>query len=236
MKFLLFIVLLWGLSLFAFAAELPPRIEISYLIKTDLGNGKLNETFEIIQESNRYRYSITSDARPSGLLKLIKPGSIVRDSKGTITKLGLLPQRFSDQRSQKLPSIAIFDWDNKMLTLQRKGEEEQKSLPVGTQDRLSLPYSFMFSPLNASHIDMHETDGHSLTLARYTVNQEILETPLGKLETIVLTKQQEKDNKVDRKIWLATAHHMLPVRIIATEKNGLELEQIVTKISYPYEH
>ncbi len=236
MKFLSSIILLWGFCFPAIAVDLPPRIEISYLVKADIGHGELNETLEIKQESDTYNYRISSEARPSGMLKLIKPGSIVRDSKGVITKTGLQPHRFSDQRNEKLPSIAIFDWKNNLLTLQRKGKEDQAPLPSGTQDRLSLSYNFMFSPLTKNYIDTHETDGRDLTSARYTVDKEILKTPLGELETVVLTKQLEKNNQLDRKIWLATDYHMLPVRIIATEKNGLEFEQIVTKITYPCDH
>ena len=40
---------------------------------------------------------------------------------------------------------------------------------------------------------------------------------MGKLETIVLTKQMEKEGHRDKKIWLAVDHHMLPVRIVAAE-------------------
>lgn len=71
-------------------------------------------------------------------------------------------------------------------------------------------------------------------MVRYAVDKEILKTPIGELETIVLTMQQEKNNKLKRKIWLATAHHMLPVRIVAIEKDGLELEKMVTNINLSY--
>ena len=55
---------------------------------------------------------------------------------------------------------------------------------------------------------------------------------MGKLETIVLTKQKGNDGERDKKIWLAIDHHMLPVRILATEKMGIVTDQVVTKINY----
>lgn len=233
MKFLLSIALFIGLNPLLWANDLPPRVEIKYKIITELGEGELNEVFEIFQDSQSFRYSITSNARPVGVLKLIKPGSIVRDSQGVITDTGLVPQQFTDQRNEDPPSIAKFDWENNLLMLRHKDEKKQEPLPAGTQDRLSLPYSFIFAtPLKQKKIKMYETDGRTLNVADYTVNKEVLETPLGQLDTIVLTRQPTIDDKIDRKMWLAIAHHMLPVRIIAREESGLKLEQIVTKINY----
>ena len=142
------------------------------------------------------------------------------------------PSRFSDQHGKKVPKVAIFDWNKKLLTLQHKGREEQKTLPADAQDRLSILYSFMFSPLSGKVVNLHETDGKKLELVRYAVGKETLDTPMGKLETIVLTKQKGNDGERDKKIWLAIDHHMLPVRILATEKMGIVTDQVVTKINY----
>ena len=234
MKILLPIILLWGFSFSTLATDLPSRIDISYAVKTGIGNGELNETMKIEQRNGTNQYHITSEARPSGIIKLIKPGSILRNSLGSITKLGLQPIRFSDQRNDKQPSVAIFDWENNLLTLQYENDEKHRPLPDGTLDRLSFSYSFMFSPLSGKFIDIHITDGRNLELIRYAVEEEVLETPIGTLETIVLTMQRKKNDKLERKIWLATTHHMLPVRIISVEKDGLELEKMVTNINLSY--
>lgn len=236
MKFLsvvLSVTLFWGLSFAAFTADLPARVDISYSITSGALQGEVNDTLEIRRGSGARSYAISSEARAKGLLALTQPDPVVLDSEGIITEKGLLrPGRFSDQHGKKLPKIAIFDWNKKLLTLQHKGREEQKTLPAEAQDRLSLLYSFMFSPLSGKVITVHETDGKRLELTQYAVDKEILETPMGKLETIVLTKQTENDGKRDKKIWLAVDHHMLPVRIVATQKIGLVTDQIVTKISY----
>ena len=92
-----------------------------------------------------------------------------------------------------MPKIAIFDWNKKSLTLQYKGREEQRPLPADAQDKLSLQYSFMFSPVPGKVvIQLHETDGKRLEPVRYAVGKETLDTPMGKLETIVLTKQLDE--------------------------------------------
>ena len=234
MKFLFAFLLLLGFSFSVFATDLPMRVDISFDVKTGMGNGELNETLKIKKTGDLLGYHIVSEARASGIFKLIRPGSIVRDSRGIITQQGLQPSHFSDQRGKKIPSNAIFNWEKDLLVIRHKGKEKQKVLPAGTLDRLSFLYNFMFTPLNGEFVDVHVTDGRHLQQVRYAIAEETLDTPIGKLETIVLTKQSEKDDKLKRKVWLATNHHMLPVRIISTEKDGLELEKIVTGINLSY--
>lgn len=230
MRFLA-IALFWGLNFSVLADGLPTRVDISYSIRSGAMEGEANDTLEIRQENDTRSYAISSAIRAIGLLALVQSGNILRDSVGIITKQGLQPGRFSDQRRDKLPRIAIFDWEKNLLTINNRGNEQQAPLPAGTQDRLSLLYSFAFSTPPNGAVDVHETDGRSLRLIRYIVDRETLDTPLGKLDTIVLTKRLEEDDRLERKIWLAPAYYMLPVRIVATE-SGLLLDQMVTKISY----
>ncbi len=234
MKILIIILLLLGLNSLALATDLPTRIDISYQVSTDVGHGELHETMIIKQENGIHRYHLTSKARATGILKLVKPGSIARDSQGTITEFGLQPERFSDKRGKKIPSTAVLDWQNNLLRIQHKGQERITPLPEGTLDRLSFSYNFMFSPPAGDIIEVSITDGRNLRQIKYTVDKELLATPIGELDTIVLTKQLIGDDKRKRKIWFAITHHMLPVRIISTEKSGLELEKMVSEINMNY--
>ena len=227
-------LIFFGVSLFpVFAADLPSRVDITYSITSGSLEGEVKDTVEIKKTNHARSYSINSEGRAKGLLALTQPDSVVRDSEGTVTVQGSLrPSRFSDQHGNRPPKVAIFDWDNKLLTLQHKRGEEQKPLPADAQDRLSLLYSFMFSPVAGKVVNLHETDGRRLESVRYAVGKETLDTPMGKLETIVLTKQLEDNSGRDKKIWLAVDHHMIPVRIISHEKLGIVTDQMVTGISY----
>ncbi len=231
MKFLAPLFLLWGLSFSSFADNLPRHIDINYSVKTGIGQGELRESVKITQEESSHRYHITSEAQAVGIMKIIKPGSITRNSEGLIIENGLKPTLFSDQRGSNNPSFARFDWKNNSITLHHDGEEIQKPLPTGTLDRLSLSYSFMFTLPPEEYLDVHITDGRGLELTRYTIQEEKLITPIGKLDTIVLTKQPTGNNKARRKIWLAPDHYMLPVRIVATEEDGLKIEKMVSEIT-----
>lgn len=241
MRFL-FLALLSGAVFFAFPAfsacaacgtEVPSQVDISYSVTSGSLEADMNDTLKITQENGERRYSLYSEGKAKGLLALTQPDSLVRDSEGIITTQGTLrPERFSDQHGNKVPKVAIFDWGKKLITLQHKRGEEQKALPADAQDKLSLLYSFMFTSAPGKMVNLHETDGKHLEPVCYAVSKETLDTPMGKLETIVLTKQLEKEGDRDKKIWLAVDHHMLPVRVVATEKIGIVTDQMVTKISY----
>ena len=238
MKLLPLILLLWIFNFSVMATEMPSRIDISYAVTTDLGEGEINEVMEIKHGSDSHSYRINSEAQATGIYKIIEPGSIVRHSEGVITKRGLRPSRAFEKRGKKEPSVAEFDWKNHVVRLEHKGQQHQEKLPEGTLDRLSLSYSFMFTPLPKHHVDIYVTDGHSLKLSRYTITREKLHTPIGELETIALTRQDGKNAKIKRKLWLAPNNHMLPVRIVSIEEDGRQLEKIVTgiNISYKAEH
>ena len=234
MKFLLSILLLWILSFSVSATEIPSRIEISYAVSTDIGQGEINEVMEIKHINGGHSYTINSEAQASGVFKIIEPNSIVRHSEGTITKQGLRPTRAYEKRGKKEPGLAVFDWKNHVITLQHKGHQVQEKLPEGTLDRLSLSYNFMFAPLPEHHLDRYVTNGHSLQLSHYKVTEEVISTPIGKMKTVVLTRQEEKNSKLKRKLWLALNNHMLPVRIVSVEDNGREIDKIVTGINISY--
>ncbi len=235
MKFLPSILLLWILSFSVLATEIPSRIEISYSVKTDVGEGEITEVMEVKKHTDDvYRYTINSKAQATGVYKLIEPNSIVRRSEGIITKQGLQPFRAYEKRGKKEPSLAIFDWRNHIITLQHEGQAAQEKLPEGTLDRLSLSYNFIFTEPPEHHVERHVTNDLTLRLSRYTVTEEILDTPIGKVETIVLTRQEEKNSKLKRKLWLALNNHMLPVRIISVEDNGREIDKLVTGINISY--
>ncbi len=238
--FLILLVLGYG-TLTASAqatTEKPSRIHISYSVKTGIGHGELNEVIDIDRKNENHTFIITSNAQATGVFKVIKPGSILRKSSGHVTDKGLQPEYYSDQRADNEPSLALFDWKNQVITLKHEGQETRQPLVTGTMDRLSLSYNFIFTPLDSIQtgkiLDFHVTDGRSLQLMQFEVSHENLDTPLGKLETIVLTKLFSPDDKMQRKIWLAPAYLMIPVRIQSIENDGLEVVKMVDNISLDY--
>lgn len=235
MRSLLVILLLW-LPGFVWATDIPSRIEISYIVSTDIGEGEINEVLEIDHSEDELRYRIDSVARATGIYRLLEPNSIVRHSEGVITEHGLKPSRAYEKRGKKGPSLAEFDWKNHIIVLNHRGHQLQERLPHGTLDRLSLSYNYMFATLPKHHVERYVTNGRDLQLSQYKITEETLTTPIGEMKTIVLTRIEEKGSrlKLKRKIWLALNNHMIPVRIMSVEENGREIEKMVTGINIMY--
>lgn len=219
------------------------RIHISYTVTTGIGNGELSEIVDITQKADAHTFNISSNAQATGIFKVIKPGHIIRSSRGLITDKGLQPDYYSDQRADKTPSLALFDWGKKVLTLRHEGKETNEPLATDTLDRLSLSYHFIFMPYQEAQDEIqtgklfkvHVTDGRSTQLMRFKISNEKLNTPLGRLDTFVLTKLYDPDDSIQRKIWLAPDYHMIPVRIQSVEKDGLEVDKMIAEINLDYD-
>lgn len=215
-------------ALQAGAAEPLTRVEIVYNVGSLLGDATVTETLE----TKGHSYSIVSDTVADGLLALVYHGKIERTSRGIVTPQGLRPSEFRDERTGRPLVVARFDWDKKTLTLDDGGSQDTVKLPADTYDRLSFPYSFAFRPAPAKALRFFMTDGKHLSDYHYLVaGTTTLATPLGNLETLHLVEQHAQGERW-AEIWLAPKYHMLPVRILFTDKDGGTLDQVATKIRY----
>jgi hypothetical protein len=177
---------------------------------------------------NAGRYTLTSTAKPLGLLAVFKPGKIFIHSNGMIAPQGLKPLQFSYQRegdSQK-DSHADFDWKNRQLSLNHDGQHTRLDLPSGAQDRLSAMYQFMFLHLNSQHtLDFPMTNGSKLDHYHYIIAAgSPFNSSAGRFDTLYLDSQA-KTGETRSQIWLATARYNLPCRLIITDPDGGKLTQ-----------
>jgi hypothetical protein len=211
---------------------LPARAELRYtLIK---GNDGLN-VGKVVQTWNRVgdAYTLTSTAEATGLFSLFVSGQHVQVSKGKIVAAGLQPETFSMQRgSAEKRDAARFDWAGQTLHLNSEGRESTAKLATGVLDMLSFVYQFAFSLPESGDIRIDLTNGRKLDSYRYRiVAEESLETPLGSLKTVHLTKLHDPDEEATE-IWLGMDYHYLPVKIRQIDKKGDSAEQVITEIRY----
>lgn len=213
----------------AFPAGLPHHVTINFdLSRNGMAFAKVQETLTRQGAS----YSITSEARLSGLFTLVNDGSVRRSSRGAVTADGLRPEEFRDERTGRQPFVARFNWEEKRLTLEHQGAREQLALDPNTHDRLSLAYTFAFHPVDPGQMQVFVTDGRKVSDYRYTfAGKETVTIPMGKVEALHLVREREPSGR-GGEIWLATQHHLLPVRIRVIEKDGSVLEQAATRITY----
>jgi len=222
--------LLISLAGAANAAPLPARVELSYdMLKDGTSVAQISRTLR--HEGGGYE--ATESWQPRGLYRLL--GGARRTSRGLAGPEGLRPVEFTDERTGRPTARAHFDWSAKTLTMQYRDPPQTLPLPAHPQDRLSFLLAFVFSPPGAQPIAFDVADGGSVSHYVFEVaRHERVATPAGEFETVKLVRR--KDGPEDRRsteIWLAPERWYVPVRIVATEKDGSRIEQVVSRIAAP---
>ena len=228
MRRLFFVLLL--LAGPALAAMPPQRVQMDFAVNA--GTVHLGEGRDVLVHDTR-QYSVISESKTVGLAAFFYKMNIRREARGLITKNGLLPQHFEENRSRKSKRSADFDWDAKRVTLTDGSESETLPLQENTFDQTSFAYAFAFRPPGNEILPVHLTDGRRISDYKYQiVGNEKLKTPLGDLQTVHFRKVLEGDDKRGFEVWLAVDHYYLPVQIRFIEKDGTVLDSTVTAISY----
>jgi len=213
-------------------ASPPASVTASYdVYQNGLPVAVVQEAFE----KDGARYRIVSESNPAGLLALFVRTRIKMHSSGAVTPAGLRPEQFDygrlDDASKNVS--AAFDWRAGQVRLTFDGRSEIIALPQDTQDRVSLMYQFMFLPAEKlSDLDFHMTNGKKIEPYRYRLaGTELIDTPLGKLNTLRLVKQREPDDNAVE-VWLAPDRNFFPVRLLILENDGSKFEQVITRLEF----
>ena len=207
------------------------RIEAEFEVRRGNDTAAAGVTKVLFNLDKNKRYTLLSQTEAKGLVSLFF-SNLLQKSEGTVTDAGLRPDFYSYQYggiSAKKLQTASFNWENSMLTLRNVKGESSTKLTEGTQDFLSFMYQFMYTPpLNNLQITM--TNGKKLRTYDYSFEgEETIPSKLGELNTIHLLKSSADDEKTE--LWLATDYQYLPVKIRKTEKDGMVIEQLISKLS-----
>ncbi len=213
-------------------ASPPASITASYeVFRNGLPVAVVQEAFE----NSGTKYRIVSESNPTGLLALFVRTKIRIHSSGAVTAAGLRPEQFDygrlDDASKNVS--AAFDWRARQLHLTFDGRNETIALPPDTQDRVSLMYQFMFLPAEKfGDLAFNMTNGKKIEPYRYHLaGTELIDTPLGKLNTLRLVKQREADDNAVE-VWLAPERNFFPVRLLILENDGSKFEQVITRLEF----
>lgn len=208
------------------AAPAPPRqMNLVYdLYRNGHKLGQVVDTFT----RNGSRYTLTSETRANGPLKILWPGSIRLESSGVVTPQGLRPELFQHARSDAPEKLATarLDWTARNIAYRYKGEAwTAPDLKSGAQDQLSQLYQFMFAPKLPKDYALQVVSGRDLKDYRYARRDGgALTTPLGTFATQQYQRIVSDPDDKAVTVWVAPARGNLPVRIRVVE-DGVTLEQ-----------
>jgi hypothetical protein len=227
-------LLLAGFAWLACAAALaaPPASPVTLTYSLSRNGLTLADVTDTLAFGDR-RFEIKSNGRGAGLLALISRVQMNRSSDGEILAGGLRPLHYRESRGNNERLLgADFDWSTQLLDLSDNGQHEHVELPAGSLDRLSFPYSFSFLPKTPARWRLAMTDGRRLTDYQFRlVGKETIDTPIGEQRTLRYSRIREGDDPVFD-LWLGVDQHLLPLRIVFTDKDGARFEQVITRIDY----
>ena len=180
-------------------------------------------------------YRIESTTAATGLLARIKAEVIHTISEGVVSKKGLRPLTYSQDRKLDTERNvhADFDWKTGHITLTDRTGKHILPLLAGTQDRLSAMYQFTIAPpKGVAELSFNMTNGSKVDEYSYLVtpNQSVT-VPLGTFKALYLASPTQP-GKSKTEIWLATEQGYFPYKMTITEPDGGQFTQVLTKISF----
>jgi hypothetical protein len=225
--------LLLTATLFAATAQaaVPQQMNLVYdLYRNGHKLGQVTDTFT----RSGSRYTLVSETRASGALKMLWPGTIRLESTGLVTPQGLRPTQFQHARSDAPHKLATarLDWTQRSIAWQYKGQSwTADGLQNGAQDQLSQVYQFMFLPRLPADFSLQVVSGRNLNDYRYARRDGgAIQTPLGTLNTRQYQRIEHKPNEKAITVWIAPDRNNLPVQIRVHE-DGITLEQRLVRAS-----
>lgn len=165
-----------------------------------------------LRETAPQLYLYTSTDKAYGIFRVAFPRPLQQSSRFRISGGEVAPVTFQAGGAGN-DVMAQFDWKAGQVTGMAKGKLLELKLRPGTQDPLSVQIAIMlklqgqdapasFWMLNTDEIDRFQYVRHG---------ESTLDTPLGKLRTILYTSHQPGSNKTTY-LWLAPALDYMPAR------------------------
>lgn len=201
---------------------LPKDLTLIYKVSSSEGE----QTFEIgratyVWHSVDGRYSLSSKAEPTGLAALFMSDSIVQSSEGVVDVDGLRPDRFSQQKGDRKPDTASFDWETNQVTL---NGQSRVLLTTQAQDLLGFPFHLALTVReDEADFVLGVSNGRKFKEYQFrNLGKAHIEQGGRAFEALHLKGIHPRDGELD--VWLDMARSALPVRIRTVDQKGRMLE------------
>jgi hypothetical protein len=204
-------------------ARMPPKkIELAYT--AFLGEQKFEVgpvNLQFTHDNGRYKLRVTGRGR--GLAALLYPGTFTGESEGTITKDGLRPDKFVEERGNpdKRREV-LFDHIKKQVKMPDK---EAIAFEGSPHDPLTWIVQFYFAAPNSQRnlftvASSRRLDVYNLDLQ----GEETLETPVGAMKTQLWKGSRKPDAEGkgggSAQFWLSPEWHYVPFKIKVVNAQG----------------
>lgn len=212
---------------------MPGKATLDYDMLLGADGARVGKT-RYIWQIHDARYSLTGITEGTGLIRLVQPGKLVQISQGRIAASGLAPDDYWIQRGKPTPdktAAAHFNYGLNSVTIGRQDNATSVPMLEGSQDVLSVTFQLAQIVPFAGEKLLHVTAGKGLKPYRvHLVGEEMLETALGALRTLHVSRIQEgEEDPID--VWLASDYNYLPVKVRVTHSKYGIVEQVISAMA-----
>lgn len=198
----------------------PKAFKAEYVLtKGGLILGEVTRELKRVGVTDKFVYKSTSHS--SGFMSFFIKDKIIEQSVWILRDANLKPLEYFYSRSggKKQRKVNLsFDWRQKRVSNLIAQDQWTMTIPDNAQDKLLYQLTLMRDLQNdRSELAYLIPDRGELKIYRFDrLQEEDIDTPLGKLHTIAL--QWSRDDRVT-KLWCAPEYNYLPVQI-EQEENG----------------
>jgi hypothetical protein len=214
------------------AASCPQPFKVTFDVEWR-GMGAGTSTLQLVRKgSNEYTYTSNNVAR--GIFRLAIPDTVTQTSDFSIVDGVVRPSTYvgDDGSDDTARDVSLkFDWQKNRVTGIAEDKPVDQPLTPGVQDSLSVQIALMCAlaagqtPKTFQLIDKDEVKEYVYTHE----GKATLDTPVGKLDTVIYTSQRPGASRVTR-LWIAPTLGYLPVRAEQIRKGKRELQLSVRSI------
>lgn len=180
-------------------------------------------------------YVYRSNTRTTGLFSLFRDDHITEESRGRLLGDGAQPLRYdySHTGSHKQRRVSMrFDWGRNEVVNLVNGSPWKMHLQAGVLDKLLYQYVIM-QDLSAGkrRLSYVIADGGKTKVYDFEPQgEEIIDTPLGRLRTLKLTRHKPNSRR-ETTLWCALDLQYLPVKVKNIEKDNKITVAIIQSLS-----
>jgi len=218
---------------FALAAQEIPDFSANYLVKLNgLQAGELKRNLSTNADGSR---QFKSASKAKGVFSFFKPDLVEETSTWNFLGSQIRPQHYLYERTggKKEKHMSLdFNWQTNQLYIDDKKQPWQLKLESGTLDKLVYQLALMsdLADEQTSFIYRIADGGKLKTYDIRIIEQEVITTPLGKIDTIKLIRYRDDKNKRQTTLWCAPKLNYLPVKLEHTEKGGSVFTALLRKL------
>jgi hypothetical protein len=213
----------------AFLAADPLPYTASYRASYEFLSASAERSLQIL-ENGHYRLENSLEVKIAGTELL----GIRESSEFLWQQNALTPLTYSYQQSgirSKRETVG-FDWQQLLATSKEDEKSWELQIAPGVYDKLSYQLVIQQTLLDSASAELNFQliDTDEIEFQSYRVlGNEIIDTPMGQLQTLHVERQLEADSKRHTSFWLASDWNFLLVRLLHTDNSGSEMELLLEK-------